>query len=509
MIQRPVRMSTCCSISRFACAGMLLWSIVGAASAQVLPPKYEQPNVPPELTPVARNPRPIEPGEGGKGDSQNQGVAPCVMCQDTEGEPSGGCADNYVDNFNGGCNSTPAVFSPIACGQTVCGQSGTFLSGTSQFRDTDWYRVTITQRTVLTWTVTADFAPLIGFIAQPCPQTAFISSVVGVACQATTLTSACLNPGQYVCFVAPSVFTGVPCGSHYTGTLTCVVCETGACCTANGCQVLTQAACATACGQYKGNSTNCGTPTYVVSACQNPLDDISQTGTVSTVTGTDDNSQNNVPIGFTFPYFGNTFTVCTINNNGFLSMDNTLGSGFFSNVAFPNTALPNNTIAPLWDDLDSRLQGSIRYQTKAAPNRFIVQWTGTQHFSETGGPYTFQAILFQTGDMEYRYGVLNTADGVYSPNVGFENADGTIGTDIPLAMVGNGNSCIHIAAVPGVNPCTCPADVTGNHVVNIDDLLAVIGAWGPCAGCAADCTGNCVVNIDDLLVVIGGWGPCP
>ena len=52
-------------------------------------------------------------------------------------------------------------------------------------------------------------------------------------------------------------------------------------------------------------------------------------------------------------------------------------------------------------------------------------------------------------------------------------------------------------------------DVNHNGVVNIDDLLAVISAWGPCPPpnlCAADVDGNGVINIDDLLLVISNWG---
>jgi len=54
-----------------------------------------------------------------------------------------------------------------------------------------------------------------------------------------------------------------------------------------------------------------------------------------------------------------------------------------------------------------------------------------------------------------------------------------------------------------------------NNVVNVDDLLAVINAWGPCANpnnCPADIApagGNDIVNVDDLLAVINGWGNCP
>lgn len=59
-------------------------------------------------------------------------------------------------------------------------------------------------------------------------------------------------------------------------------------------------------------------------------------------------------------------------------------------------------------------------------------------------------------------------------------------------------------------PATCCAwDVNHDGVTNIDDLLAVISAWGPCDNCNADITGNSVVNIDDLLAVINGWGACP
>ena len=59
-------------------------------------------------------------------------------------------------------------------------------------------------------------------------------------------------------------------------------------------------------------------------------------------------------------------------------------------------------------------------------------------------------------------------------------------------------------------PICEPADINCDSAVNIDDLLAVIGAWGTCKNppCTADVTGNGVVDIDDLLAVIGGWGSC-
>jgi hypothetical protein len=53
-------------------------------------------------------------------------------------------------------------------------------------------------------------------------------------------------------------------------------------------------------------------------------------------------------------------------------------------------------------------------------------------------------------------------------------------------------------------------DIDDDGDVDIDDLLAVILAWGPCPAppspCAADLTGDGQVNIDDLIAVILNWG---
>jgi hypothetical protein len=62
------------------------------------------------------------------------------------------------------------------------------------------------------------------------------------------------------------------------------------------------------------------------------------------------------------------------------------------------------------------------------------------------------------------------------------------------------------------------ADLNCDAAVNVTDLLAVIGAWGPCppplppphptphANCAGDANNDGVVNVTDLLLVIGNWG---
>ncbi|MCI0677097.1 MAG: hypothetical protein L0Y42_15150 [Phycisphaerales bacterium] len=46
--------------------------------------------------------------------------------------------------------------------------------------------------------------------------------------------------------------------------------------------------------------------------------------------------------------------------------------------------------------------------------------------------------------------------------------------------------------------------------VDVSDLLAVLFAWGRCAGCppdqcASDLNGDCTVNVADLLTLIANW----
>jgi hypothetical protein len=57
----------------------------------------------------------------------------------------------------------------------------------------------------------------------------------------------------------------------------------------------------------------------------------------------------------------------------------------------------------------------------------------------------------------------------------------------------------------------CPADINGDGVVSVTDLLSQLAAWGPCPGgpCPADITGDGQVNVSDLLDLLANWGPCP
>jgi hypothetical protein len=97
----------------------------------------------------------------------------------------------------------------------------------------------------------------------------------------------------------------------------------------------------------------------------------------------------------------------------------------------------------------------------------------------------------------------------FSTGGGYE-LGGTIGQPDAGALLIGGSYSLSGGFWPGtsaepVDPC--PPDITGDLIVNVDDLLAVIGDWGAPGG-PADVTADGIVNVDDLLVVIGAWGAC-
>ncbi len=139
-----------------------------------------------------------------------------------EGEPV--CGDEYVDNWNGGCNSFPNVFQPYTFGTYMCGESGTYIFEGMQYRDTDWYTVTLTEMGVITWNVVAEF-PVQTFIYfdpyNDCNIQELAYASTWVNCDTLTLSTFATQPGTYYLWVGPLTYSNIPCGADYVawGTL--------------------------------------------------------------------------------------------------------------------------------------------------------------------------------------------------------------------------------------------------------------------------------------------------
>jgi hypothetical protein len=149
--------------------------------------------------------------------------------------------------------------------------------------------------------------------------------------------------------------------------------------------------------------------------------DVSASGTPIFDVETDDGNAGPFPVGFSFPFYGNTFTEFQICSNGWLSFTNTQAN--FSNQALPtaNSTVPENLLAVLWDDLvfDPSIGSSAYYHHDG--NRLVVQFNDLRRFDEMNPPYySFEVLLYPNGDIVYQY--LSVGNDGESATVGIQNA---------------------------------------------------------------------------------------
>lgn len=157
--------------------------------------------------------------------------------------------------------------------------------------------------------------------------------------------------------------------------------------------------------------------------------DISSTGNVAVFTAVSTYSEKDegisqVPIGFSFDFYGNTYTSAYISSNGFVSFTSFSG-GTWTNQNLPTSSVPNDLIAPFWDDLDGSSQGGVYYLTSG--NEFIIQFDNWPIYSSTAGN-TFQVVLSSNGTIKFQYQNITSTSNASS--VGIENSNGTDGLSV-------------------------------------------------------------------------------
>jgi hypothetical protein len=139
----------------------------------------------------------------------------CNVDAQPEGEPA--LVPNYVDHYNGGCNSPPAnpfqtihwinADDPDGCAW-LCGVSGWYTYSGSNYRDTDWFRGVAAGYEV-TMTIEAEFESYIFFLGPTdCTLVDVVSSALASPCTPTTLSYASYPGEEIWMWVGPSTFTG-------------------------------------------------------------------------------------------------------------------------------------------------------------------------------------------------------------------------------------------------------------------------------------------------------------
>jgi hypothetical protein len=103
-------------------------------------------------------------------------------------------------------------------------------------------------------------------------------------------------------------------------------------------------------------------------------------------------------------------------------------------------------------------------------------------------------------------------DGVWNwaqPDSGVMSICNTHPSDPPGTCEWTPASTGAVAAVIVEGTPFITGDLNGDGVVDVFDLLLLLGEWGPCGicdDCAADLNGDCTVDVFDLLTLLGNWG---
>ena len=124
-----------------------------------------------------------------------------------------------------------------------------------------------------------------------------------------------------------------------------------------------------------------------------------QTNTGTQLSMSDDSQQGPFNIGFTFCFYGQTYTQFWVGSNGWISFSAGQPTTFTS-TPIPSAAanVPRNCIMAPWQDWHPGIGGQIRYQVQGvAPCRkLVVSWINMPMFSCTSTIGTFHIVIYES-----------------------------------------------------------------------------------------------------------------
>ncbi len=163
----------------------------------------------------------------------------------------------------------------------------------------------------------------------------------------------------------------------------------------------------------------------------------------------DDAVSDPIDLGFTFNYYGTSYTQILVGSNGTIGFPtDTTGLDTTTKLpAIPDATAPNAVIAPFSADLDPSAGGSIHsLQGGSAGSRYLaVEWLNVP-LKGKGGARSFEVVLYEdNGDLLFQYKTLQGGEGINSATVtiGIENSDGSAGlTPTDVTLIAEGTSIL-------------------------------------------------------------------
>ena len=134
---------------------------------------------------------------------------------------------------------------------------------------------------------------------------------------------------------------------------------------------------------------------------------------------------------------GHKATEAHIGDNGTVGLGASDGVADEATTSIPSSGGPNNVVCPFWTDLDPTATGAtVHYESlgTAPDRRFIVQYTDFQ-VKGTSDNLTFQAILYENGEIKFQYKDMPGDGDGSSATIGIEDKDGETGIQVSHGTV--------------------------------------------------------------------------
>jgi hypothetical protein len=446
---------------------------------------------------------------------------------------------------NGGCNAAGAA-EIAAVGDVI---TGTFWAD-ADFRDTDWYVLSLTEATEVTVTIKANMPCFTAFVDLAC------GGILGTAssgnCGGTT--TFCFAPGDYYIVALPSVFAGFPCGfefgNDYSLTVTGVPCDASAPANDN----CADAAVAVV-GANPFNNLFAGTE-YAVPTCGfngAPFTkDVWFSFTPATAaTYTFETCSGPVPfdtgieIWDACPSQGGTIINCNDDGTGCAAFASSLDQALVAGVTVyvrvggwdgatgaTDLVISEAAAPPANDECASAAAigvGSTDFNTAGATGTtvaclkfnnqniyndlwysYVATGEGNCTISTCGASFDTKIAVFDgcsgaliacnddsatcgAGTLQSSLTFAASCGVTYKISVGAFGVAGFGSGTISLTQEGNCGAA-------------CPADFDGDGFVSAADLSLLLAAWG---GSAGDVDGDGFTNAADLSLLLAAWGACP
>jgi len=155
--------------------------------------------------------------------------------------------------------------------------------------------------------------------------------------------------------------------------------------------------------------------------------DLGGSGTLLSSLNADDAAYKVLFSGNTFPFYGVNYDSCWATTNGLITFGTS--STAYSNTTIPTAGVPNNFIAPFWDDMYYDYTNGARFFYQNFSGYTVIEWYNYRFNGTTAQTLQFEVILYTDGEFIVQY---KNVDGTTryqgsQATMGIENSTGTTG----------------------------------------------------------------------------------